>query len=267
MLTDALFLKYRSLFYDLSGILLKDYKKYLVEYRLQKFVGEGKRFRDYTALYNALTSGEDPLLRRDFINTLTTNYTFFFREPEHFAFLAYYMREKAPGQEYVRLWSAACSTGEEPYSMAITVLKNYNGTFNDVKILATDISERVLAIAESGEYALEKLSHSMSPATLKKYFYCNEKENYAEVSRELRSLVTFGKINLVDLPPFKKRFDIVFLRNVLIYFENSEKEHIISNISHVLKPGGYLVVGLAESLVGVSHGLRQLKYSIYRKEQ
>ena len=266
MLSDALFLKYRTLFFKLSGIMLKEYKKYLVEYRLQKFVGEGKQFKNFKDLYEALLSGSDPVLRRDFINTLTTNYTFFFREPEHFAFVAYYMKERAAKQDYVRLWSAACSTGEEPYSMAIMVKKHLPGSFNDIKILATDISERVLQIAREGVYPLEKLSKSMDPSTVTKYFNCDKKEGTARVGEDLRKLVTFGKVNLIEPPAFRKRFDIVFLRNVLIYFENSEKEHIISRISDILKPGGYLIVGLAESLVGIRHSLKQLKYSIYRKE-
>ena len=265
-MTDALFLKYRTLFFELSGIMLKEYKKYLVEYRLQKFVGEGKQFKNFKDLYEALLSGSDPVLRRNFINTLTTNYTFFFREPEHFAFVAYYMKERAAKQDYVRLWSAACSTGEEPYSMAIMVKKHLTGSFNDIKILATDISERVLQIAREGVYPLDKLLKGMEIETLKKYFCCNEIENTARVKDDLRKLVTFGKVNLIEPPAFRKRFDIVFLRNVLIYFENSEKEHIISRISDILKPGGYLIVGLAESLVGIRHSLKQLKYSIYRKE-
>jgi len=266
MISDTLFIQFKDLFYSLSGIALKDYKKYLVEYRLQKFIGEGKQFAGYKDLYDALVSGYDSELRREFVDALTTNYTYFFREPEHFAFLAYYLKQYAPRQEYLRFWSAACSTGEEPYSIAIMVKKHLPSAFSNVKILATDISDKVLSIAQRREYSLEKIQKTMSHDTVKKYFKRAKNEALAKVSQEISDMVVFKKLNLMDPYPFTKQFDIVFLRNVLIYFENSEKEYIINKIASTLKPGGYLVVGLAESLVGVRHNLKQLKYSIYRKE-
>lgn len=265
MLSDSLFRRYQELFYRHSGIALKDYKQYLVEYRLQRFIGEGKEYRNYQELYDALASGHDRGLVREFVDTLTTNYTFFFREREHFSFLAHYLGKRAADQDYVRLWSAACSSGEEPYSMAITALKHLPDQRSDFRILATDISDRVLRLALKAEYPRDKVDGSMSRETAARYFRHDPETGTMTPKDEVRRLVTFAKLNLMDAYPFKKLFDVVFLRNVLIYFENDEKEHILDKISGSIKAGGYLVTGLAESLIGVRHSLRQLKYSIYRK--
>jgi len=246
---------------------LRDYKKYLMEYRLHKLVGPGKRFERYEDLYKALQSGNGKV-RVEFVNILTTNYTYFYREEVHFQFLAYYMRTKAPVQPYLRFWSAASSTGEEAYSMAITVAEEgAQKNFRDVKILATDISLRVLEFALEGVYPYNRIGKHVPDNLLRKYFYFDPNTHTFTIRESLKTLVAFRYLNLMEPYPFQKQFDVVFLRNVLIYFDTREKEHILCKVYSALKPGGYMVLGLSESLVGVRHSFTTLKHSIYRKDE
>ncbi len=265
-LSDSLFRKFTELLQSLSGITLKDYKKYLMEYRLQKLVGPGKRFEGFEDLYRALMS-DSGNLRAEFVNVLTTNYTYFYREEVHFRFLSHYLRTKASAQPYLRFWSAACSSGEEAYSMAITTAEEgILEKHRDVKILATDISLRVLEFAQKGVYPYHRIRGHVPDGYLKKYFFFDRHTNTFTVREPLKSLVAFRYLNLMGPYPFQKQFDVVFLRNVLIYFDTREKEQILSNIFSVMKLGGYLVLGLSESLVGVRHSFTPLKHSIYRKD-
>jgi len=266
-LTDSLFKKFVEYFYKLTGISIKDYKKYLLESRLLKFVGPEKKFRDFETYYKALISDKQGELVREFINTLTTNWTFFFREEVHFNFLKNYLKEKINIEPYIRLWSAGCSTGEEAYSMAICCFEVLNNPFlYDLKILATDISLDVLKVAYQGVYHYNRmLKGSIEDRILKKYFIFDKENKDFIVKDEVKSLVSFRYLNLMDDYPFKKKFDVVFLRNVLIYFDNNEKEYILSKIFPYVKDGGYVILGLSESLVGISHPFKMLKNSIYQK--
>jgi len=264
-LSEPLFKKLAVLFKKNSGINLKDYKKYLVEYRLQKFVGEGKPFKDFLSYYKALEADKTGKLRTEFVNSLTTNYTYFFREEVHFRFLEHYLNRHASTEPYLRFWSAGCSSGEEAYSMAITCLE-HGAAQRDIKILATDISMKVLTFAAEGVYHYSKIRGNLSDSTLRKYFIFQADKKDFEVKEEVKRLVTFRYLNLMDPFPFHKRFDMVFLRNVLIYFDSQEKEIILEKIWEEIKNGGYLILGLSESLVGIRHRFTQLKYSIYRKD-
>jgi len=266
-LSDELYEKFRDLFYKHTGIYLKDYKKYLVEYRLFKLVGLGKKFNNFESYYNALLEDKSGILLREFIQSLTTNWTFFFREEVHFNFLKNYLKEKINIEPYIRLWSAGCSTGEEAYSMAICCFEVLNNPFlYDLKILATDISLDVLKVAYQGVYHYNRmLKGSIEDRILKKYFIFDKENKDFIVKDEIKSLVSFRYLNLMDDYPFKKKFDVVFLRNVLIYFDNNEKEYILSKIFPYVKDGGYVILGLSESLVGISHPFKMLKNSIYQK--
>ncbi|HOV62260.1 MAG TPA: CheR family methyltransferase [Spirochaetia bacterium] len=264
-LSESLFKKIAVLFKESSGINLKDYKKYLVEYRLQKFVGEGKPFKDFHSYYRALKADKTGELRTEFVNSLTTNYTYFFREAVHFRFLKNYLAKHGSTEQYLRFWSAGCSSGEEAYSMAITCLE-HGVAQKDIKILATDISLKVLTFAAEGIYHYSKIKGDLSDSTLRKYFIFNPDKKNFQVREEVKQLIAFRYLNLMDPFPFRKRFDIVFLRNVLIYFDTHEKEIILEKIGEELKEGGYLILGLSESLVGIQHRFTQLKYSIYRKD-
>jgi len=266
-LSDLLFLKFKELFQSESGITLKEYKKYLVEYRLQKFVGPGKPFQNFQEYYSALLQDKTRALRTEFINALTTNFTYFFREEIHFQFVAFYLKRKAPSQSYLRFWSAGCSTGEEAYSIAITCLEHDPLLYlKDVRILATDISQRVLTFASEGVYHFSKIKGTLQDSQLRKYFSFHPDQKEFHVKDSVKRLVSFRYLNLMDSYPFRKEFDIVFLRNVLIYFDNQEKSLILQKIWDVIKPRGYLILGLSESLVGVVHRFTYLKHSIYRKD-
>lgn len=266
-LSDSLFRQLTDFFQKTSGITIKGYKKYLVEYRLQKFVGPGKRFKDYRDYYQALLSDRAGSLRTEFISALTTNYTYFFREEIHYRFLAHYLRHKAPLQNYIRFWSAGCSTGEEAYSIAITCFEQDPRIhLKDLRILATDISQKVLSFASQGIYHFSKIRGNLQDSHLRKYFHFNPEKKEFQVKEKVRNLIVFRYLNLMSIYPFRKQFDIVFLRNVLIYFDNREKTLILNNLWDVVKAGGYIILGLSESLVGVPHRFTYLRHSIYRKD-
>jgi len=246
--------------------MLKEHKKYLVINRLQKYIGQDKIFNSFEEYFKALNSDNDKELLTNFINLLTTNYSYFFREKIHFDFLAYYLKNKISDQKYVRIWSAACSTGEEAYSIAITVFESIKNIQNlDFKILATDISTKVLQAAKTGCYDIDKVDKSITDKIIKKYFKIDEINNTITSNSNLKDLITFRQLNLLSSYPFKKNFDIIFLRNIMIYLNKEEKEIILNKIYQYLKPEGFLIIGLSESLVGVNSLFKPIKHSIYKK--
>lgn len=265
-ISNELFEKFAKLFFQKTGILLKSHKKYLVISRLQKFIGEGKKFKSFEEYYDALAKGADSELISSFVNVLTTNFSFFFRERIHFDFLAHYLKNKIHGNKELRIWSGACSTGDEPYSIAMTFLENVINPLDfDFKILATDISTKVLEIAQSGVYELSKVNKSLSKIQINNYFDHDLDHGTITANQKLKNLISFRKLNLMGIYPFRKSFDIVFLRNVLIYFNKQEKEIILNKIYDYIKPDGYLIIGLSESLVGIQTHFKAIKYSIYKK--
>lgn len=266
-LSDKLFHEFAAILYRESGMTLKDHKKYLLMHRLSKWVGEGRNYPSYEAYYEALVSDKSGNRMVEFVNVLTTNFSYFFREEIHFDFLKQQIAERVEKKEPVRIWSAACSTGEEPYSMAITALRGVPGIEQmDFKILATDISTRVLEIASAGRYHYTRVRGHLEDSELKMFFQFDRESNIFAVKDNVKRLISFRYLNLMDPYPFKRLFDVVFLRNVLIYFDNKEKEVVIEKISEYIKPGGYLILGLSESLVGVKNPLISLRNSIYQKK-
>jgi len=264
-LSDKLFKKFSDFFFEKTGIKLKDYKKYLIINRLAKFVGVDNEFKDYEELYEALKSDNSPELVVKFINAITTNFSFFFRERIHFDFLAHFFKNIYKPSNYLRIWSAACSTGEEAYSIAMTALDNLAlSEITKLKILGTDISTKVIDTARKGVYDYEKIENHLDNRLITNYFL--KDGNNLVIKDFIKSFVEFKYLNLMNHYPFTKEFDVVFLRNVLIYFDNKEKEHIINNIYPYIKKGGYLIIGLSESTVGIKHNFKSLKYSIYKKE-
>ena len=263
-LTDAQFRKLADLLFKLSGITLKEHKKYLLINRLSKFVGAGKDFTNFEDYYNALNEDKSGKLMINFVNVLTTNFSYFFREEVHFDFFKKYILDNYKKEHYLRFWSAACSTGEEPYSLSIALTQSLPpGAYRDVKILATDISTRVLEFAQKGVFHYTKVRGHVEDKDLRTYFIFDKNNKDFIVKDHIKNNISFRYLNLLDNYPFKKQFDIVFLRNVLIYFDNKEKEFIINKIAEYLKPNGYLILGLSESLVGIKHKLNGMKNSIY----
>ncbi len=266
-ISDDLFLKFKDLLYRKAGLKLGQHKKYLLEYRLSKYIGEQTGYYNYEQFYKALLKDNDVL--NIFLEEMTTNYTYFFREYIHFKFLYYYLLNKGYEQPYINIWSCGCASGEEPYSIAMVLRDIQNLELcNKTKILATDISEKVLYKAISGIYNKRSIEENSEINLIKnysKYLKYNKTDDAYLVKDEIKKFITFRILNLVDDYPFKKKFDIVFLRNVLIYFDNNVKEKILNKIYEFIKPQGYLIISLSESLVGIKHKFIQKKYSIYQK--
>jgi len=266
-ISNDLFIKFSELLYKKAGLKLPEHKKYLLEYRLSKYIGEQTGYLDFQQLYNALLTDTDVL--NIFLEEMTTNYTYFFREFIHFKFLYYYFLNKGYEQPYINIWSAGCASGEEPYSIAMVAndIPNIEIT-NKIKILATDISQKVLNKAITGIYNKRAVEENSEINLLSKYSrflkYDKIRDLYL-IKDEIKNFISFRILNLVDSYPFKKYFDIVFLRNVLIYFDNNIKEEILNRIYDYIKPNGYLIISLSESLVGIKHRFIQKKYSIYQK--
>lgn len=268
-LTEKDFLCFSRLVYEQAGINLHQGKKELLRARLAKRIRE-LGFESFSRYYEHLVSdgsGEEIL---HMLDCIATNLTRFFREEAHFQFLAetvypqFQEALKMGGREpFFRVWSAACSTGEEPYSIAMHVSSHLDWDFH---VLATDISTKALEKAQKAVYPVSRLSEV--PSWMVRRFFLKghgPREGYVRLKPEIRSRVSFHRHNLMDSPPFQEEMDVVFCRNVLIYFDRATQKKVVESISRVLKPGGYLLVGHAESLNGAVPQLRYVRPAVYRK--
>ncbi|KMQ50533.1 Chemotaxis protein methyltransferase CheR [Chitinispirillum alkaliphilum] len=264
----SIYEQFRNLVYEKAGINLGDKKEALVAARVSKRLRE-LQLNDYKDYLDFLKKDSSETELVHLLDVISTNVTSFFRESVHFDFLTEKMSEwLGKGQRRFRFWSAACSSGEEPYTMAMVLSDIAAGCDVDVRILATDISTRILAKAQSGEYPLEKVN-AVPSSLLNKYFSkmdCEGKNSYT-VCPAIKEKILFKRLNL-SVPPFpmKGPMDAVFCRNVMIYFDNTVRRKLLSEISRLLKPGGVLFVGHAESLAGQLCTLKNVKPSIYVKE-
>ncbi len=258
--------------YETAGINLHGGKKELVKARLGKIL----RHRDFSSfgeyydhVINDTTGHEVTIL----LDAISTNLTYFFREPQHFNFLTgkalpeIKRRKLTSGDKVIRFWSAGCSSGEEAYSIAITVHESLNGMQDwQVKILATDISTEVLARADAGIYEEKKLEGI--PYELKRRYFqrgSNRWKGYFKAKKEFRKTITFLRLNFIEDFSFAKPFDLIFCRNVMIYFDNPVKEGIVGKFFRNLAIGGYLFIGHAESLNGLRHQFKYIQPSVYQK--
>lgn len=270
-LTDKEFDKISRLVYEQCGINLQDGKKELVKARLGKRLrsGQFESFRDYYQYVVKDPSGQELI---NLLDSISTNFTFFFREQKHFdylrsEFLPELMRRKRNNGNRIRFWSAGCSSGEEAYSLAITLLEAIdNPLVWDVMIMATDISTKVLKIAKSGIYHKERI-HSIQPASVKKYFLRGDHhwQDYVKVKDQVKQLVHFKRYNLMDPFNFKDSFDCIFCRNVMIYFDKKTQAALVSRFYECLGEGGVLFIGHSESLTGISHPFHYIRPAIYKK--
>jgi chemotaxis protein methyltransferase CheR len=208
------------------------------------------------------------------VNAITTNKTDFFREPHHFVYLtevwapAVKARLAVPGDARLRIWSAGCSTGEEPYTIALTLLDAL-GTEVNLRILASDIATEVLSRAAAGVYALENLA-ALPKTSLTRHFLKGTGANtgFVRVRPEVARLVTFRAINLLDAAwPIHTEFDIIFCRNVLIYFDRPTQQRVVQHLLEYLKDDGLLVLGHSESVYGLVEGLRHVETTIYQRQK
>jgi chemotaxis protein methyltransferase CheR len=255
-LADSTFKNLRDFIYDNSGIYIADTKKYLIENRLSRILQEKKlnSFEEYLSLIKVSSNGNE--LARLF-DAITTNETYFFREEQQLNVFTDTLIPKVLSQTKnarLRIWSAACSTGEEPYTLAIMLMEKYSST-RPFEIYATDISEGVLTSAKSAVYNSYSTRNIPEPY-LKKYF--SNSNNTHKLSSEVKNSVKFMKGNLIDHKTIKslRGMDIIFCRNVLIYFDGKAKQKAVSNLYDCLNPGGYLVIGSSESLHNVTRAFR-----------
>ena len=235
-----------KLIYDHAGISLSPSKHEMVYSRLARRLraNELSDFKDYLGL---LESG-DAAEWEAFTNSLTTNLTAFFREAHHFPILAEHIQKRKPRQQ-IQLWCSASSTGEEPYSMAMTMMEVCNSWSPPVSILATDVDTNVLATAQRGVYTMERLE-KMPQDKLKRFFLKGTGNNAgsAQVRRELRDMITFRQLNLLDDAwPVRGPFDAVFCRNVMIYFDKPTQYRILQKFAPLLARDGLMFAGHSES--------------------
>lgn len=272
-LCDQEFRLLRDLVKTHTGIALSEHKRSLVASRL------GKRLRalgleSFRSYYNYLAgeAGQDE--RENFVNAITTNKTDFYREGLHFEFLekefvpALKVRAARTGERRIRIWSAGCSSGEEPYTIAITLRESLENLLAwDVRILASDIDTQVLAQAAQGIYPAERVAEIPRPI-LERHFLrgVGSQAGLVRVSREVRNLVTFRRINLLEEPwRIQTAFDCIFCRNVIIYFDKPTQRRLVERFAGHLKADGYLFLGHSETLYGVSDRFVFLRNTIYRR--
>ncbi len=261
--TDRDFELVCKLIYSHAGIALNASKKDMVYSRLaRRLRATGlKTFHDYLRLLECKDHAE----LQAFTNALTTNLTSFFRESHHFPILAEHVR-KHKGHQPINLWCSAASTGEEPYSMAMTMVDLFNSFTPPVHIVATDLDTNVLEKAQAGLYPLERLE-KLPADTVKRFFLLGGgvQEGYAQVRPELRNMITFRQINLLhDNWPLRPPFDAIFCRNVMIYFDKPTQLRILQKFVPLLKPDGLLFAGHSESFHHAAAHFKLVGNTVYR---
>ena len=257
--------KVRKLIFRNSGIVLGEHKKSFIEARVFKRV-KALGLGSVDEYFQWVLSDPSGAETEELVNAIATNHTQFFREPLHFEFLKRLVDEKAAkGQRELNVWCAGCSTGEEPYSAAITILEQGQGNPRP-NIIASDISTRALEMARFGAYSMDK-SQNVPENILKKYFQKGRQnaESLVRVKKEVRDLIRFRQINLAQPPfPISLPQDVIFCRNVMIYFTTENRMRLVEIYKSLLKPGGVLILGSSESLVGQDQDLAPVEAAIYR---
>lgn len=266
---DIEFNRFRDIIYREAGIKLGDLKKSLVQARLSRRI-RSLGLETFCEYYTYLMDNYDDE-KINFINSITTNKTDFFREEKHFDFLQEtvfpaYVRE---GRKKIRIWSAGCSTGEEPYSIAITALDFFDRyEMPDIKILATDIDTQVLATAEQAIYEKDRIA-CIPDSMLRNYFNrgFGRFQNRYRVKDRVRGLVSFRRLNLLaETYPMKNPFDIIFCRNVIIYFDKATQVRLFRGFSHCLKDDGYMFIGHSENILSFNGDFTLEGNTIYRRK-
>lgn len=268
MITDSEFNRIVVYVKNKYGIDLSK-KRILVSGRLENYLVRNG-YANYDEYMAKVEAEPNSSAATDLINVLTTNHTYFMRESEHFDYLTRvvlpWAKVKAGREKDLRIWSGASSTGEEPYTLAMVLLDFFGVEHSqwDTKVLATDISTRVLQHATRGIYLKEAIE-PLPPKWKQHYFKKINAEEY-KVKDELKNEVIFRQFNLMNPFPFKRRFHVVFLRNVMIYFEDDTKYELIRKIYEAMEPGGYLFIGTTESLDRHRTQFQYVQPSIYRKQ-
>lgn len=263
ILSEQEFGQFQKLIYQLAGINMSPAKDALVSGRLAKRLLHF-HLDTYGDYFKLLTAGQNADELQIAVDLLTTNETYFFREPKHFNFLRDKVLPAHKSGQNFRVWSAACSSGEEAYSIAM-VLADHLGD-GQWEIVASDISTRVLNKARSGHYPMDRID-GISKEHLSRYCLkgVGAQDNTLLVDKKLRARVNFMQVNLNQSLPNLGAFDVIFLRNVMIYFDHETKRQIMQRILPLLKPGGHFLISHSETLNGVVNTLHPLAPSIYCK--
>jgi chemotaxis protein methyltransferase CheR len=267
--SDADFDALRKLVKELTGINLSEQKRELVYGRLARRL-RALRLRTF-ADYRDLLASDGGKEIGELCNAITTNLTAFFRESHHFDYLREHVLQaraaNRSASRRLRIWSAGCSTGEEPYSLAMTVIEALPGLRTwDIRILATDLDSDVLARAQRGIYAADRV-RAIGPQRLSRFFV--ERRGHDgpcyEVVPELTSMIAFKQLNLMHSLPMKGPLDVIFCRNVVIYFDKDTQRELFARVAHLQRPGDLLFLGHSESLFKVSESYTPIGKTIYRR--
>jgi chemotaxis protein methyltransferase CheR len=260
-ITDAEFAQFQALLRGITGIHLSEFKKTLLVARLGSRL-RARKSRTFTEYYKIIRHPLETDELQLAINHLTTNETFFFREPEHFQVMKDYIAGLRPVPSPFRVWSAASSSGEEAYSIAMVLADVMGGA--KWEVLGSDVSTRVLERAKAGLYPLER-NGGIPMAYLQRHCLKGQgaQEGMMLIGKQLREHVQFAQVNLNEPIPNLGQFEIIFLRNILIYFQNDQKRKVVEAVIRHLHPQGLLIVGHSENLMGVTDKVRQVRPTVY----
>ena len=267
-MTEEEFFRIYRLLKERYGIDMER-KKEIVQGRLENYI-HINGFHNYSEYLYALSADKTGKLEQELVNILTTNHTFFMREFEHFEYLKRVVLPQLRIREEKRkdlcIWCGAASTGQEPYMLAM-LLKEFFGLEHDkwdTKVLATDIATEALNHAIRGIYDKEQIEN-LPDAWKRRFLKSVENGDKFEITKEIKDEVLFRRLNLMDDFPFKRKMHIVFLRNVMIYFDKETKEELIAKVYEAMEPGGYLFVGRTETIDRSSTPFQMIQPSIFRK--
>lgn len=270
MITDEEFLRISVYMKQRYGIDMSQ-KKVIVNGRLENYIKSGG-WNGFNEYMNAVEHDQTGNLEKMLVNLLTTNHTYFMREFEHFEYFRSvvlpWLKRKERNKKDLRIWCGAASTGEEPYMIAM-VLADFFGLERDqwdTKVLATDISTKVLQQAMAGVYSADQMK-KIPEQWKRRFFKSVARGSQYEVKAELKKEVLFRQFNLMDPFPFKRRMHTIFLRNVMIYFDERTKQELLQKVYDFLEPGGYLFIGTTETLDRNSVPFQIIQPSIFRKKE
>ena len=255
---------FRQILERQSGILLGDNKQYLVASRLSNFINENN-IASLSDLLSEINSSSGKLLLQKVIDQMTTNETLWFRDSYPFEYMKRHLIPELKKQGRFRIWCAACSSGQEPYSLAMLLHESLVST--NVEIIATDLSQQILQKAKQGIYQQIELKRGLPGDKLQRHFNKTDENNW-QLKKDLRNMVRFQQINLLGLPYTCGKFDVIFCRNVLIYFSQENKTRVLNGLIDSLRPGGYLFLGASESLTRDCKSLEMVRCNpglVYRK--
>jgi chemotaxis protein methyltransferase CheR len=273
-LSDADLSRIVRLVYERSGITLHSGKRALVLARLQKRLRAGG-FTSFKAYLEHVERDRTGAELTSLLDAIATNHTSFFREPQHFDFLKSTVLPSMETGRPIRVWSAACSSGEEPVTLAITLLdalaaqgRVEAGVQTRLRVLATDLSTKALAQAASGVYKMERVA-GIPMEILRRHFQkgLGAQAGTARISPRIRSLIEYRQLNFLEATDLNERFDVIFCRNVMIYFDHDVQQQVVSLLERHLLPGGHLFISHSESLNGITHGLRWVAPAVYQRSR